>query len=312
MQVPKSLVSGCAFSFQMPCKSGSGEILTLPCNRCATCRAKKRFEWVVRMELEDRTALTTWFITLTYDEKHVPRTKGFTHLQKNDALNFIRRVKDFEERNVPEHHVIPNQYHGDPSRKIRYFLVGEYGSKTYRPHYHLILWNISKYTAQRVSQIWGKGIQSRAEKPRGQSAVATYCAKYIMKEHGDIQFVVPQFKTGSNSIGLEHVLKNRSNVRDGLLYHGKYVIPIPKYWRYKFYLDSDEEPTEGDPRTEYWEQIKTLCEAKTIKQSNEDFLSVLEELEGSFDDAWELIEQKKFEKLEHHERLTNRKALNPV
>lgn len=57
-----------------------------------------------------------WFLTLTYDDAHIPQD-GLLH--RDDLQKFFKRLRKFT--------------------SFRYFGCGEYGSHTKRPHYHLIL-----------------------------------------------------------------------------------------------------------------------------------------------------------------------------
>ena len=59
------------------------------------------------------------FVTLTYDEAHLPENGS---LVPRDPQLFLKKL-----RKAYEPH------------KLRYFLVGEYGDETHRPHYHLAL-----------------------------------------------------------------------------------------------------------------------------------------------------------------------------
>lgn len=87
---------------------------TYPCGNCINCLNMKRYHWVKKMELEKRNWNYTYFLTLTYNQDNLPYELNVKHLQ-----NFIKYMrKDF---------------------KLRYFGVGEYGGRTKRPHYHLIL-----------------------------------------------------------------------------------------------------------------------------------------------------------------------------
>ena len=52
------------------------DVMMIPCGQCTGCKLRKRKDWATRMELEayshDKESI--WFITLTYDDDHVPTT----------------------------------------------------------------------------------------------------------------------------------------------------------------------------------------------------------------------------------------------
>ena len=50
------------------------DVMLIPCGQCTGCRLRKRKDWSTRMELEayGHNKETIWFITLTYDDDHVP------------------------------------------------------------------------------------------------------------------------------------------------------------------------------------------------------------------------------------------------
>jgi len=66
------------------------------------------------------------FLTLTYDDEHLP--KGGT-LDPDDIKKFMYRYRN----NLKKEGYPP----------IRYYLVGEYGDKTERPHYHAAIFGVS-------------------------------------------------------------------------------------------------------------------------------------------------------------------------
>ena len=67
---------------------------------------------------------TAYFVTLTYNTEKVPITRnGFMSLHKKDLQDYFKRLRKIS------------------SLKLKYYAVGEYGSKKMRPHYHLILFN---------------------------------------------------------------------------------------------------------------------------------------------------------------------------
>lgn len=117
--------------------------IKIPCGKCRGCRAQKARAWADRMVLELDHSKKAVFLTLTYDNDHVPcrydqsTGQAVLTLNKRDLQLFFKRLRKryalLEEVNG-EKVVIP--------REIRYYACGEYGSNTHRPHYHVILYGI--------------------------------------------------------------------------------------------------------------------------------------------------------------------------
>jgi hypothetical protein len=84
----------------------------------------KKKIWKLRLLLESKLYSLNGFITLTYDNDHIPPGAS---LQPEDLRLFLHRFRKRIQRS------------GLP--KIRYFAIGEYGTQTERPHYHLIVYN---------------------------------------------------------------------------------------------------------------------------------------------------------------------------
>ena len=112
--------------------------VVVPCGRCLGCRLDYSRSWADRMMLELETEKKAIFCTLTYDNDHVPilsddqgEVLGFT-LDKRDCQLFMKRLR--------------RRYDGKDGHsfaKIRFYLSGEYGSQTLRPHYHAIIFGLS-------------------------------------------------------------------------------------------------------------------------------------------------------------------------
>jgi hypothetical protein len=118
--------------------------LQLPCGRCIGCRIERTRQWAVRCVLESRYYKRNCFITLTYDNEHLPKDKS---VKKEDLRNFIKRLRkrlekyyEISEEGVPKKH------------KIKYFGCGEYGEHYSRPHYHVAIfgYDFSDKTAEGV------------------------------------------------------------------------------------------------------------------------------------------------------------------
>lgn len=181
----------------------------IPCGKCIGCRLDYSRTWAVRCMLEARQHKYNWFLTLTYDDDHVPvrfsdgvdastgevlpdEVVSYT-LQKEHVSEFMKRLRSRVEDNNIEHD------------HIKFFACGEYGDQTFRPHYHLLLFGCdipdlefykykggnAYYTSKMLNDIWSDGI-GKNRSSRGfvivgdvsfQSAsyVARYCTKKALK-----------------------------------------------------------------------------------------------------------------------------------
>lgn len=106
----------------------TGEIIRriqVPCSRCEACLERRRLDWFVRLKIEHQHSVCSYFVTLTYDEAHLPVTyddddREVLHFDKPEIQRFLKRLRG---RLSPT--------------KFRYFLISEYGENTYRSHYHI-------------------------------------------------------------------------------------------------------------------------------------------------------------------------------
>lgn len=113
---------------KLPVLDSNSEYISIPCGKCIGCRLDYSRTWADRCMLESQYHKNNWFLTLTYDNDHLPEQRPGSpvhSLQKRDMQLFMKRLrKRF------------------PNDKIRFFGCGEYGSKSCRPHYHLLLFGV--------------------------------------------------------------------------------------------------------------------------------------------------------------------------
>ena len=183
-------------------RNGFTKVVPVGCGTCKGCQLQKSKEWANRicMELESYPEEECWFITLTYDDEHINWAEGQKQeympgygilgveieeqtLNKTEFSNFIKKLRAYWE------------YHYNV-KGIRFFACGEYGGKTKRPHYHLIVfgmpmvcndleqWGASelgykRLTSKTISEIWGKGFVDIG-KVTWESAA--YVARYTLKK----------------------------------------------------------------------------------------------------------------------------------
>lgn len=126
-----------------------------PCGRCYMCRKVKQRTWVHRILLEAREHTVSSFVTLTYNDDSLPE---WGCLVKRDPQLFLKRLRKLS------------------NLRIRYFLCGEYGGVTWRPHYHLILFGINDEAL--IKSAWSKGFTQCGELS---VKTAYYVTKYAVK-----------------------------------------------------------------------------------------------------------------------------------
>jgi len=97
-----------------------------PCGKCINCLRNYTKQWQMRMREEMASAKTSFFITLTYNEENVPHGDNELLLYKADYQRFLKRLR--------------KRLSSLDNIKLRYVVVGEYGGKSNRPHYHFAIY----------------------------------------------------------------------------------------------------------------------------------------------------------------------------
>lgn len=278
------------------------KIMLIPCGQCIGCRIRQREDWTTRIELEarDYPKEEVWFITLTYDDDHVPgmivktgeimrkvqyawkpgekRPDSVQILLYEDIQKFLKRLR--------------KAYRG----KLRYFVAGEYGEQTARPHYHMILYgwkptdleNLYKihhngyYSSKWLSDIWGMGqIQIAQAVPETYRYVAGYVTKKMYEidgkkanayyELGQTKpFACMSLKPG---LGDHYYQEHKTEIwKQGYIQctNGKHA-QIPRYY---------EKQMEAENPKRLWRikqnRQKNAIEQKRLQLEDQDYKTVLE------------------------------------
>lgn len=237
-----------------------GRLLQLPCRHCVGCRLSKSREWANRAVMEQLYHDESWFLTLTYDDEHLPACFPVNQdtgeivavhgtLVKKDLQDFLKRLRK------------------NSGQSIRYFAAGEYGSQTYRPHYHLLLFGLrlndltvlrknfagqQYYTSVLIDKCWSLGYHILGQVTWQSSA---YVARYTMKKatHGfdksfyDQASIQPEFQTMSLKPGIgrqyydDHPdLFDYSSFNVSTPYGGRKMYP-PEYFKKLYRQDHPRE-----------------------------------------------------------------------
>lgn len=278
------------------------KVMLIPCGQCIGCRIRQREDWTTRIELEarDYPKEQVWFITLTYDDDHVPgmivktgeimrkvqyawkpgekRPSSVQILLYEDIQKFLKRLR--------------KAYRG----KLRYFVAGEYGEQTARPHYHMILYgweptdleNLYKihhngyYNSKWLANLWGMGqVQIAQAVPETYRYVAGYVTKKMYEidgkkaneyyELGQTKpFACMSLKPG---LGDHYYQEHKAEIwRQGYIQctNGKQA-QIPRYY---------EKQMEAENPQRLWRikqnRQKNAIEQKRLQLENQDYKTVLE------------------------------------
>ena len=224
--------------------------LKISCGRCIGCRLAKSREWAIRCCHEASLHEDNCFVTLTYEDKSIP--KGNT-LVKKHFQDFMKRLRSRIE--VP----------------IKYYACGEYGDKKNRPHYHACifnydfkdkyLWSVNGtnklYRSEFLEELWTFGNSLTADVTFDSAAyVARYCTKKIGGDMSHLKYADIDFETGEiinerleefslmsrrPAVGKEWYDKYKNDLYnyDVAVLEGKELKP-PKYYDKKFDIDEPD------------------------------------------------------------------------
>lgn len=182
------------------------------------------------------------FITLTYSDKYVP-DQG---VEKKHFQKFMKRLR--------------NKSVG----RLRYYAVGEYGTKTGRPHYHAIIFNYEG-DEKFLRSVWRHPV---TKEPVGlvhigkvNQASIMYTTKYVIQSQISIPKKVNKpFALMSRGFGIglwyltdEMLRWHRDGKRTHTFLHGVKG-RLPRYYKNKIW--PDEKIRNSVSETAKWEAIK--------------------------------------------------------
>lgn len=261
----------------MPCyrpwrlPGGDGQVL--PCGQCRGCRARSAREWSMRCMHEASLHEENCFVTLTYDDAHLPKDGSLDAPDPRREYcgafgNFMKRLRK---------EISP--------RKVRYYHVGEYGEVNGRPHYHALLfgWSpsdkklftvrkgFSVFTSDLLRATWGDGLHEVGSvTQQSASYVARYLKKRITGSWAKAKYGkrAPEYGTMSRNpgIGAGWIDKYRCEVYpvDSVVVRGTFQKP-PRYY----------DDRVGEVAPELLDGVK-LCRYSSRRKENEGRLAVME------------------------------------
>lgn len=219
----------------------------IPCQKCWACQLNYSAEWATRIMLEAKKYETNFFITLTYDDEHVPILSKIEYQEEYKAHGEILETNEIKIENdgtwkyslVPDHmktflNSLRKHFERNGHTGVKYFYCGEYGSTTERPHYHIILINcpldINKFydthidtnykahwKSHELEKYWSKGMIDIAELEWSCAAyVARYCTKKLDFTQDKRIYLnegrLPEFIRMSKGIGFDYYEENKDKI----------------------------------------------------------------------------------------------------
>lgn len=214
-------------------------VFELPCGQCVGCRLERSRQWAMRCMHESQMHEFSCFVTLTYDDAHLPADGG---LEYKPFQLFMRKVR----KRFP---------------RARFYMCGEYGERYKRPHYHACLFGVffpdrkvfkdsgsgfKIYTSDLLSSFWTLGFASVGD---FSFETAAYVARYVMKkvtgpmaadhylktdlETGEVTSIRPEFTKMSLKPGIGATWFDKYHAqtypRDYVIVRGKKCKP-PRYY----------------------------------------------------------------------------------
>jgi hypothetical protein len=264
----------------------SGKI-HVACGKCEFCLTGKRVQWTVRLKEELRGSASAFFITLTYEEDQMPMSEhGIPEVSKNDIQLFMKKLRRADERAKEDLKKLKEDskalkeaktkygFEYDPffdstlDRKLKYFLTSEYGPQTQRPHYHMVLFNLTPVMQNKLEKYWStfdRKTSLRISKGFVKIDPVThgrlhYVSKYITDPQPEIDLKRSKpFRLISKGIGqnyIDRALEYHQKTLNDYIVQDGYKLPIPRYLREKLFSKGEREGLNYRKREHQAEQYK--------------------------------------------------------
>lgn len=192
---------------------------------------------------EQKDSDTSTFLTLTYNDDHLPLlnpwtgefTRGNQHayidtrlwkpiLYKQDLVKYWKRLRKRSDA------------------KIKYYAVGEYGERGNRPHYHAIVFNAEHENMENAWTIDDEEIGFTQCDEVTQASIR-YVTKYCINQKDSRYSFAPPYATMSNGIGMGYIKRTKAfhqQKKDLYITNpGGYRQSMPRYYRERIFSEEE-------------------------------------------------------------------------
>jgi len=271
----------------------------LNCNKCPNCVKSRRNDWTFRLFEHLKDSNQAHFVTLTYNDKNLVYGEKHPTLYYPDTQDFFKRLRKMSK-----------------AKNLKYYLVGEYGDKNYRPHYHAIIYNVEK---KYLFDAWTNNIGSKRKpkyEAKGIVHVGTvtqdsiyYVTKYIHKsKQKNPPGTEDQRSLMSKNLGYGYIKRTRAYHQDTentfVTKPGGYKQALPKYYAKKIWDDNTRRVIYNNANMQRLRQWSIDTYLNLITPENFKFMHPIHALAVK-----ELTDQEN-KKLEYLEYINSKKAIS--
>lgn len=185
------------------------KIVEVPCGRCVYCRRARSREWSTRLIHQLATTPDALFVTLTIDDDNILAND----LSKRDLQLYLKRLRK------------------GTIKTVKYYAIGDYGDKTGRAHYHLIIFGLNFSDQELVKKSWTKGYVDVGTVTVESIRYVTHYIIDAVKYDYTLANKQKPFALLSKGLGLEYASRNttRLNQRGRVIVRGTEV-SVPRYY----------------------------------------------------------------------------------
>lgn len=211
-----------------------------------------------RLMKEAEESSSAFFLTITYADHNIKHSfNGYPTLDKTDFQKFMKRLRKLHKE------------------KLKYYAAGEYGDKTERPHYHVILFNAKQ---ELIDKAWSLNNEPLGHVHYGQlsEASATYSLKYINKigkiPAHELDDREPEFQLMSKGLGKNYLTKQMAKWHKADITNRMYLtlkggtkVSMPRYYKEKLYTQHQRQmigATIQQRETDKWQNMDLSTKQK--------------------------------------------------
>ncbi len=203
--------------------------VTVPCSKCVACLKRRTGHWSFRINQEAKISSSAAFLTLTYAEEPLS-DNGYPTLVKKHYQDFFKRLRK------------------TTNNKLKYYACGEYGTKTKRPHYHAIVFNLPHSflkKPEKLDNIWGHG---HTMLTHSNALTINYVVGYINKGTFERNSVhddrLKEFSLMSKKMGMNYLTpKMREYYKQRqiacIVHEDGHILSMPRYYKQQIFTKKE-------------------------------------------------------------------------